>query len=270
MFQVHQPKAAIVFASFLFACACSAAPASDATAEADAPAASVRDEAASAPAHVATTGTEIELSAVPETASEAAAEAYAMIFSGATTKSVTLDGKSYDLHGVDLTDIGGGVSALFSVGAGEDCGSCSGINAVHYLEDSEQGWMLKSDHLNIGAAGIMGNPASEWAISRLLADNPVLITRGGGVWQGYACDVINLTELAPSGPVNRGTIPFSYSNGGATENAREAIDLNGTLVSGEAGKTFSIRFTGSSSFTQSYELKNGTYELVGTSNLPTC
>jgi hypothetical protein len=219
-----------------------------------------------------TYGKDIPLANVPEKPSKSTEEAYALVFNANTsaTKTVKFEDQDFEIRGVNLSRLRNNVWALFSVANGEACGTCSGMNAVHYLTDEEGGWKLKSEHLDVGAAALMGNPARKWAITPLLAANPVLITRAGGLWQGYACEVINLTELAPSGPVNRGTLPISYSNGGAAKEGEKIVDLDGMLVSGQAGKSFSIRFSGSSKFVENYRMVNGKYELVGKPQLPVC
>ncbi len=217
-------------------------------------------------------GKDIPLTAVPEEPSKGTGEAYALVFNAnsAATKTIKFEDKDFEMRGVNLSRLRNGVWALFSVANGEACRTCSGMNAVHYLNDEEGGWRLKSEHLNIGAAALMGNPARQWAITPLLAANPVLITRAGGLWQGYSCDVVNLTELAPSGPIDRGTLPISYSNEGGAKEGEKIVDLDGMIVSGNAGKNFSIRFSGSSKFTQSYRLTNGKYKLVGKPQLQVC
>jgi hypothetical protein len=217
-------------------------------------------------------GKEIPLSNVPDEPSKSTSEAYALVFNAnaAATKTVKFEDKDFEMRGVNLSRIRNNVWALFSVANGEACGPCSGINAVHYLTDEEGGWKLKSEHLNIGATSLMGNPARRWAITPLLAVNPVLITRAGGLWQGYSCDVVNLAELTPSGPVDRGTLPVSYSNGGGAKEGDKIIDLDGTLVSGQTGKTLSIRFSGTSKFVENYTLVNGKYQLIGKPKLPAC
>jgi hypothetical protein len=215
-------------------------------------------------------GKVIPLADVPEEPSKSTEEAYAMVFNTSATKAVKVAENEFEMRGVDISRLRNGTWALFSVANGEACGVCSGMNAVHYLNASEGGWTLKSEHLDIGAAALMGNPARQWAITPLLAANPVLITRAGGLWQGYSCEVVNLTELAPSGPVDRGTLPISYSNGGGAQEGEKIVDLDGMIVSGVAGKSLSIRFSGSSKFTESYRLINGKYKLVGKPQLPVC
>jgi hypothetical protein len=217
-------------------------------------------------------GKVIPLINVQEKPSKSTEEAYALVFNAniSATKTVQFEGSDFEMRGVNLSPLRNGVWALFSVANGEACGPCSGMNAVHYLNADEGGWTLKSEHLDVGVAAVMGKPARQWAVTPLLGANPVLITRAGGLWQGYSCEVVNLTELAPSGPVDRGTLPISYSNGGGAKDGEKIVDLDGMIVSGNAGKNFFIRFSGSSKFTQRYQMTNGKYELVGKSQLPVC
>ncbi len=213
---------------------------------------------------------EISLQDVPDKTTEATSEVYALAASDGVLKVKASDGQSYDLRGVDLVSLGGDNYAMFSVANTDACGACTGINVVHSVIAAEGGWVLNSEHRGVGATGSMGNPALQWAVTKRLGKNPFLVTQAGGVWQGYSCEVISLTELTPTGPIERGTFPVSYYNSGADEDTKKSTNLEGALVAGKADKSFSIRFSGSSRFTQNYQMKKGEYRLVGKSKLPSC
>ncbi|MBL0915305.1 MAG: hypothetical protein IBJ13_07250, partial [Sphingopyxis sp.] len=96
-----------------------------------------------------------------------------------------IDGATYHFRPVAIHMMANDVAALLSVGSLEDPGhSQSGVNAIHYLKASPTGWVKQGEWLDVGAVGTVGNAATSWAFTGLLATNPYLVTAGGGVWQG--------------------------------------------------------------------------------------
>ena len=183
-----------------------------------------------------------------------------------------VDGGNYTYVPLALIPLPGGRTALVSTGASDCTGhACSGLNAVHYLEreSGKAGYKVAGEWLDVGAAGTMGNPATQWGWTDAIADAPVLYTEGGGVWQGYACAYASLTELTPSGPVEIASIPIHYSNGGAVEKGVKQFD--GRITAAEKGRSFTVTYTGSRSFSERYQRgADGRYTLAGKSKVPGC
>jgi len=107
--------------------------------------------------------------------------------------------------------------ALVSTGVNDCTGqACNGLNAVHYLShdagEPRYPYSLQGEWLDVGAVGVLGNPALQWGWTRAITDHPVLFTEAGGVWQGRACGYAVLTELTPSGPKDIARIPTSFSD----------------------------------------------------------
>ena len=164
--------------------------------------------------------------------------------------------------------------ALVSTG-GNECTAraCTGLNAVHYLTHDAGAprypFKLEGEWLDVGAAGGgRGNPAMRWGWTRAIADNPVLYTESGGVWQGRACGHVLLTELTPSGPVDIAGIPISFSDA-STEGGDPGVE--GAITTADKGRSFTVSYTGSASFNETYNRgADGQYRMDGKSRVTTC
>lgn len=161
-------------------------------------------------------------------------------------------------------------TALVSTGSSDCTGHvCSGINAVHYLRSDGGGYAVEGEWMDVGATGTFGNPARRWGWSDALADDPVLYTEGGGVWQGYACSHASLTALTPAGPVEIADIPIHYSSEGALDS--RGIVLEGTITAAEKGRSFTVSYSGSQSFSERYVRgPDGRYAVHGGTRVPGC
>lgn len=163
--------------------------------------------------------------------------------------------------------------ALVSTGANECRGqACTGLNAVHYLAHDAGAprypYSLQGEWLGVGAAGVVGNPALRWGWTPAIADNPVLYTEAGGVWQGRACGYALLTELTPSGPVDIARIPAFFSDA-STEGGDPGVE--GVITTADKGRSFTVSYTGSARFNETYKRgADGQYRLDGKSRVTTC
>ncbi len=185
---------------------------------------------------------------------------------------VELNENVYEFVPLALIPLGGEKVALISTGANECTGMvCSGLNSVHYLEGPNTAeYSLRGSWMDVGMTGVVGNPALKWGWSDAIADVPVLYTQGGGVWQGIACDMASLAALDPTnGPAEIARIPIGYSNGGAVEDG--AVSIDGQITAAEKGKSFTVTYTGSENFSETYNRKpDGTYALDGETKVPRC
>ena len=163
--------------------------------------------------------------------------------------------------------------ALVSTGANECSGqACSGLNAVHYLAHDAGAprypYVLQGEWLDVGAAGVVGNPALQWGWTEAITDNPVLFTQAGGVWQGRACGYAVLTELTPSGPVDIARIQTSFSD--ASVDGGDP-GLEGVITAAEKGRSFTVSYSGSASFNETYTRgADGQFRLGGSSRVTAC
>lgn len=181
----------------------------------------------------------------------------------------TIDDAVYHFRPVALHRIGPDLWVLLSTGSKKEPGHVDqGVNAVHYLRNAEGGWQLIGEWLNLGSVGTVGNAATAWGFTAALGKNPYLITSGGGVWQGCAVSVAILTELTPSGPVDRSSFTDKMSSGAGLRQKNRAYD--GVIVAAERDKSFTVAYTGTRAFRQNYILTQGRYELVGKDQVPGC
>ena len=163
--------------------------------------------------------------------------------------------------------------ALVSTGANACTGqACTGLNAVHYLShdagEPRHPYSLQGEWLDVGAAGVMGNPALQWGWTRAIADNPVLFTEAWGVWQGRACGYAVLTELTPSGPKDIARIQTSFSDASSDDGDP---GVEGVIISADKGRSFTVSYSGSARFDETYTRgADGQYRLQGASRVTAC
>lgn len=181
----------------------------------------------------------------------------------------TIDERTYHFRPVAIHLLPNNIGVLLSVGSLDEAGhSESGLNAIHYLKSSPDGWVKQGEWIGLGATGTVGNGATSWAFSSLLGRNPYLVTAGGGVWQGCAIGSAALTELAPDGPVDRGSFTDGMSSGAGLGQTEQ--EYEGKIAAAVPDKSFTVAYTGTRSFKQQFILKNGKYELVGKDQVPGC
>ena len=163
-----------------------------------------------------------------------------------------------------------GNGALVSTGDNDCVGdACSGLNSIHYLGRENARYEVDGEWIDVGASGAFGNPAMRWGWTDAIADAPVLYTEGGGVWQGYACFHAALTELTEAGPVEIASIPIHYSDGGAVDTGD--IALSGEIAAAEKGRSFTVGYTGSRTFSEHYVRdEEGRYRVAGGTQVPAC
>ncbi|WP_427791696.1 hypothetical protein [Brevundimonas diminuta] len=163
--------------------------------------------------------------------------------------------------------------ALVSTGANDCTGqACSGMNAVHYLGhdagEPRYPYSLQGEWLDVGAAGVVGNPALRWGWTTAMGEHPVLYTEAGGVWQGRACGQAVLTELTPEGPVEIASLQIYFSDADAEDGD---TGVEGVISAAEKGRSFTVSYSGSSDFTETYRRgPDGRYRLDGKSRVPAC
>lgn len=181
----------------------------------------------------------------------------------------TIDERSYDFRPVAIHLLPNDVGVLLSLGSLADAGhSEGGMNAIHYLKASANGWVKQGEWIGLGSVGTVGNAATSWAFTGLLGPNPYLVTAGGGVWQGCLVSGAAVTELTPDGPVDRGGFTDAMSSGAGIGQTEQEYD--GKIVAAVPGKSFTVGYTGTKALKQQYVLKNGKYELVGKDQIPGC
>ena len=199
-------------------------------------------------------------------------EAFWAVFGESPKNEAEREVKGQKITFVPLTlvKLPGDVTALVSTGASDcEAHACSGVNSVHYLRRAKDsyGYVKAGEWLDVGVSGTWGNPAARWGVSDAITSAPVLYTEGGGTWQGYSCDVAVLTELRAKGPVEIARIPIYYSDASRDNGPT----LRGTITAAERGRSFTVSYAGSDSFSERYVRgADGRYALEGKSRMKTC
>ena len=158
---------------------------------------------------------------------------------------------------------------LVSQGTVPDAAHVSaGKVAAHYLRVDGDRFTLLQAYPKAVVAGSSGSVASV-AVRSDMGPDPVIVTEGGGTWQGYTCSGATLTALRPTGPVEIGFVPLGFDNSGG---AGEIASIAGRIANVVPGRSFDAVYSGTRAFTETYVLTGGKYVLQGggKSQLETC
>ncbi len=169
-----------------------------------------------------------------------------------------------------LVTLSDGRLALISAGRRDDAGHAdSGAIAVHYLSRAGTGFSLIKAWINAGGGSTFG-AAPTFTVSGKFGTDPVIVTEGGGTWQGYSCSTTMLIALTPAGPAEVASLPTTYSNSGAVDGKTTLI--TGHITNIRTGAGFDVAYTGSRRFTETYIRKGSKFVLKsgGESRMDTC
>lgn len=160
---------------------------------------------------------------------------------------------------------------LVSEGKVADPGHVSaGRIAVHYLKPAGDRFELVKAWPAAVATGSSGRVA-RWSVSTRFGDLPVIVSEGGGTWQGYTCSTAKLTELRPGGPVELATVPLSFDDGGAQ--AQEGADsaITGRIINVVPNQSFDVVYQGARAFSEHWVRSGDGYAVAGgASQMRTC
>ena len=133
----------------------------------------------------------------------------------------------------------------------------SGRLAISYLDGDK----VKKSYpkaVELGSFGAM----SGFKVDNSFSDYPMVVSEGGGTWQGNTCTWTVLTELRPSGPVEVAQFESAYDNSGAVE--QSATKVAGEISAVARDQSFTVTFTGTRAFTALYVRDgNNGYKLQG-------
>lgn len=151
---------------------------------------------------------------------------------------------------------------LLSGGQSDNEGhAASGTNAIHYLDAAEGGWQSTAQLFGFGSTGTFGNPATDWKFTRSLGKNPYLLTSAGGTWQGCTVTTTTLTELTPTGAIDRGD--FIDHNSWGDSPSGDNFDHTGTIISAVPDKSFVVRYKGTKPTDVTFVRKGDKYVASG-------
>jgi hypothetical protein len=146
----------------------------------------------------------------------------------------------------------------------------SGKFAVVYLTRTPKGFTVARKSVPAIETGSFGKIV-DWSVSRSFGELPVVTVNGAGNWQGYACSIATLLELAPEGPRQLASIPMTYDNAGALGSGEKKLkQFSGRIDKMVPGKSFDVVYFGTKDFTDHYVRNGGSYVLAGKSKMQTC
>jgi hypothetical protein len=160
---------------------------------------------------------------------------------------------------------------LISEGKVQDPAHVSaGRIAIHYLRPAADRFEVVRAFPAAVATGSNGQVA-RWSVSPRFSAWPVIVAEGGGTWQGYTCSWLTLTELRPDGPAKLATIPLTYDDRGAKEEAAAGRSIEGRILNVVKGQSFDIVYSGSRAFSEHYVRGTDGYTVAGgKSHMETC
>lgn len=160
---------------------------------------------------------------------------------------------------------------LISEGKVQDPAHVSaGKIAVHYLRPAADRFEVAQAFPAAVSTGSFGQVA-HWSVSPRFSTWPVVVSEGGGTWQGYTCSSLTLTELRPGGPAELARIPLAYDDKGAREDEAEATSIDGKVLNIVKNQSFDVVYSGSRAFSEHYVRSGDRYSVAGgESRMETC
>jgi hypothetical protein len=152
---------------------------------------------------------------------------------------------------------------LLSEGQVQDAAHVSaGKIAIHYLKPMADRFEVVRAWPAGVATGSFGKVA-HWAVSPRFSTWPVIVSEGGGTWQGYTCSWLTLTELRPAGPVELARVPLAYDDNGARTDGGEAKSIDGKILNVVRNQSFDVVYSGSRAFSEHYVRSGDRYAVAG-------
>jgi hypothetical protein len=147
----------------------------------------------------------------------------------------------------------------------EECHVCAGHLAVHRLAATGEGFRVEGEWLSV-ATDDYGRPP-EWRVTDELTGRPALRVEGGGGNQGIFCNFVTWYDLTGDRPAQIARVQTGYTN----EGEEGGFELEGRIANLRPGRSFDAVYTGYESFTETYSLRGGRYQLDGAeSRVPSC
>jgi len=142
----------------------------------------------------------------------------------------------------------------------------TGSLGIYYLRPA-------GDHFEVSArfpAAVSGNgfggEPNNWSVSDRFGALPVIYAEAGWTGQGMTCSSFTLTELAPDKPVKLAIVPIGYDDSGAGGDS----NIEGKLGVIASGKSFTVDYSGSEQFSETWTRAGNAYALSVQTKVPTC
>ena len=157
------------------------------------------------------------------------------------------------------------------------CHGCYGSLAIHYLRPAGAGFEVEGEWLERAGGSSFGAAGSDWGVSDRYGPNPVVYSESGFTGQGYTCTVMTMTELAPREPIESDGVPIHMDNSGAvlddtgqTSGGDPPREVSGEIVNVAKGRGFTVRFTGTERFEETYVYRGGRFVRTSGESRATC
>ncbi|MEO5868017.1 MAG: hypothetical protein ABIS14_00385 [Sphingomonas sp.] len=199
---------------------------------------------------------------------EQMARAFQAAFGKPAPVSATVDGSEETTTPAKLVWHGDTAFLITSSAVKDGCHACSGSLGIYYLKADGARFAVTGKFPHAVEGQGFGAPPSGWSVSDRFGPSPVLYSEGGYTGQGYTCTSFDLTEFGADKPVKLVTVPIHYDNSDVGDGPAESID--GKIASIEPGKSFTVHYSGSSAFDETYLRSPTGFTLRGRTRMKTC
>ena len=143
----------------------------------------------------------------------------------------------------------------------------SGWMSIYYLDQHGPTFTVKRRWPKFIQGWEWGEPPRHWSITDKFTAWPALYVADSITDSGYTCGGAMIAELRPEGPVLSEMITTHVSNEGAQADAETPDGEAPRLLEGRIshivkGKSFTVRATGTATFTEHYVMRGGRFVRV--------
>lgn len=160
---------------------------------------------------------------------------------------------------LQLVDLPSGKALLTEREGEDDCHGCNGgAIGVFYLTERSGKFRVTGKWPKAVEGSGWGKPPSVWYITNKFTSAPAIYAEHRSMGQGYEYQGASITELGPRGPVTSDPIATLSSDEGAVIGGSPCI-LKGEIANIVRDRSFNVRVTGYSEFTDRYEKRGGKF-----------
>lgn len=146
-----------------------------------------------------------------------------------------------------------------------ECHACNGWLNFYFVLQEGDGYTLvaKKEKAVLGAG--WGKSPEDYRISQDFLSEPLLYFEGGGGGQGYFYNWASLYRLDHAA-TQIANIKLGYSNSGAV-GSENGVDIEGVIANIKKDSSFSVIYSGSENFTETYYWRDGKFSMDGKSKM---
>lgn len=160
---------------------------------------------------------------------------------------------------LELLDLPSGRILLTERENQDGCHGCNGgAIGIFYLTEHNGKFRVTGKWPEAVEGWSWGKPPPVWYLTTNFTTSPAIYAENGHMGQGYEHTGASLTELGPNGPVTSDPIATGYSDEGAVVRGVPCI-LKGKIANIVKDRSFEVRVTGFSEFTDHYVQRGGKF-----------